>query len=128
MIEMHSKYDNMHENGIFYAVICINNHVFACEDCMSSVPTDTRWVDSNATIHVSVSIQGYLHFWKPRSEEKYVYSRNDTSDTVEGIITFRLLLNMGHFVNLLDTFVVPSFRCNQVFVSTLDKFGYMIRC
>ena len=30
MIEMHSKYDNMHTNGMFYALICINNHVFAC--------------------------------------------------------------------------------------------------
>ena len=29
MIEMHSKYDNMHVNGIFYALICINNHIFA---------------------------------------------------------------------------------------------------
>ena len=27
MIRMHSKYDNMHMNGIFYALICINNHV-----------------------------------------------------------------------------------------------------
>ena len=30
MIEMHSKYDNMDKNGMFYALICINNHVFAC--------------------------------------------------------------------------------------------------
>ena len=36
MIEMHSKYDNMHENGMFYTLICINNHVFACLDCMLS--------------------------------------------------------------------------------------------
>ena len=26
MIEMHSKYDNMHKNGMFYALICIINH------------------------------------------------------------------------------------------------------
>ena len=30
MIEMHSKYDKMHTNGMLYALICINNHVFAC--------------------------------------------------------------------------------------------------
>ena len=29
MIEIHSKYDNMHENEMVYALICINNHVFA---------------------------------------------------------------------------------------------------
>ena len=27
MIEMDSKYDNMHTNGIFNALNCINNHV-----------------------------------------------------------------------------------------------------
>ena len=27
---MHSKYDNMHKNGIFYALICIKNHIIAC--------------------------------------------------------------------------------------------------
>ena len=30
MIDMHSKYDNMHKNGMFYALICTNNHVIAC--------------------------------------------------------------------------------------------------
>ena len=30
MIDMHSKYDNMHTNGMFNALICINNHVIAC--------------------------------------------------------------------------------------------------
>ena len=29
MIEMHSKYDNIHKNGIFYALISFNNHMFA---------------------------------------------------------------------------------------------------
>ena len=28
MINMHSKYDNIHENGMYYALIYINNHVF----------------------------------------------------------------------------------------------------
>ena len=37
MIDMHSKYDNMHTNGMFYALICINNHIIACVNCMLSV-------------------------------------------------------------------------------------------
>ena len=36
MIDMHLKYDNMHKNGMFYALICINNHVIACLGCMLS--------------------------------------------------------------------------------------------
>ena len=30
MIDMHSEYDNMHKNGMFYALICINNYEIAC--------------------------------------------------------------------------------------------------
>ena len=30
MIDMHSKYDNMHNNGMFYALIYINNYIIAC--------------------------------------------------------------------------------------------------
>ena len=37
MIDMYSKYDNMDKNGIFYALIFINNHIFACLDCMLSM-------------------------------------------------------------------------------------------
>ena len=36
MIDMHSKYDNMHNNGIFYALICINNHIIKCINYMLS--------------------------------------------------------------------------------------------
>ena len=36
MIKMHSKYDNMHINVMFYALNCMNNHVLSCLDCMLS--------------------------------------------------------------------------------------------
>ena len=65
-----------------------------------------------------------LHCRKPISEEKYVFTSIDTSAILEGFGTFRLLLNAGHFVYLIDTFVVPTLKHNLVSVSTLDKFGY----
>ena len=34
MIDMHLKYDNMHKNEIFYALICINNDIITCINCM----------------------------------------------------------------------------------------------
>ena len=68
--------------------------------------------------------KGCLYCRKPRSEDKYGFSGNDTSARVEGIKTLRLLLNTSHFVDLIDTFFVPNFRHNLVFVSTLDRFGY----
>ena len=30
IIDMHSKYDNMRKNEIFYALICINNDIITC--------------------------------------------------------------------------------------------------
>ena len=41
MIDIHSKHDNMHKNGMFYALICIKNHIITCIDCMLS---NTLWV------------------------------------------------------------------------------------
>ena len=37
MIDMHSKYDNMHKNGMFYALICVINYIITCINCMLSV-------------------------------------------------------------------------------------------
>ena len=39
MMEMHSKYDNMHENRIFNALNYINNHLNSCINCMLSLVT-----------------------------------------------------------------------------------------
>src|SRR4051812_21131507 len=35
-----------------------------------------------------------------------------------------MLLSIGHYLNLFDTFVVPSFRRNLDFVPCLEYFGY----
>ena len=37
MIDMHSKYDNTYENGIFYDFICINNHIIVCINYILSI-------------------------------------------------------------------------------------------
>ena len=42
MKDMHSKYDNMHKNRIFYALICINNHVINRINCMLSKSSSPR--------------------------------------------------------------------------------------
>ena len=34
MIDVHSKYDNMHKNEMFYALIYINNYVITSISCM----------------------------------------------------------------------------------------------
>ena len=36
MMNMHSKYDNMHKNGMIYAVKCTNSHVISSINSMLS--------------------------------------------------------------------------------------------
>ena len=71
-----------------------------------------------------MSLHGCLYCRKPISQEKYVYIGNDTSARVDEIEMFRLLLNIRHFVDLIDNFVLPSLRRNLVSISNMDKFGY----
>ena len=37
MIDIHLKHDNMHKNGMVYALIFINNHIIICIDYMLSM-------------------------------------------------------------------------------------------
>ena len=43
---------------------------------------------------------------------------------VEAIGTFRLLLKTGVYLDLKETYVVPSFRWNMISISVVDKSGY----
>ena len=42
---MHSKYDNMHRNRMFYALICINSHEIKSICCMLSVVKSIKRVE-----------------------------------------------------------------------------------
>ena len=39
MMNMHTKYDNMHKNGIFYVLFRINIHIIKSISCMLSTHT-----------------------------------------------------------------------------------------
>ena len=45
MIDMQSKYDNMHHNGMFYALIYIYKHVFLCYEFMLLTRRNREVVD-----------------------------------------------------------------------------------
>lgn len=80
-----------------------------------SVPIDTWWIDSGATTHVSVSMQGCLSHRKPTDVERYIYSGDGGKAHVEAIEHFRILLCTGFYLDLYETFVVSSFRRNFLF-------------
>ena len=64
MIDMHSKYDNMHKNGMFYALIYINNHVINSINFILSFitmyPSSLMMVDGHDLISEINSIK---HSW-----------------------------------------------------------------
>ena len=91
---------------------------------MTSVPKHTWWIDSGATSHISVSMQGCLSCRKPNDGERYIFEGDVKKVEVEAVGIFRLLLNYGTYLDLNQTFFVLSFRRNLVSISVLDKFGY----
>jgi len=77
---------------------------------LASVPSNTWWLDLGATTNVSVFMKGCLNYRKPTDSERWIYVGDGKSMEVEAIGHFRLLLCTGFYLDLKDTFVVPSFR------------------
>ena len=100
---------------------CTNYHVWRAkkgtllnlvyyEVNLTSVPKHTWWIDSGATTHISVFMQGSLSCRKPNDGERYIFVGDGKKVEVEAIEIFRLLLKSGTYLDLNETFVVPSFR------------------
>mgnify|MGYP003362117995 CR=1 FL=1 len=76
---------------------------------LAIVPTDTWWIDTGATTHISVTMQGCLRSRLPLDGERYIYTGNGKKAKVESIGVFRLCLGTNVFLDLENTFIVPSF-------------------
>ena len=91
---------------------------------LTFVPKHKWWIDSGATTHIIVSMQGCLSCRKPIDGERYIYMGYGKSVEVEAIGTFRLLLRTHFYLELNKTFIVPLFRQNLISIYALDKFGF----
>ena len=50
---------------------------FVCSEInLAVVPTDTWWIDTGATTHISVTMQGCLRSRMPTDGERYIYVGN----------------------------------------------------
>src|SRR3954463_12905191 len=54
------------KKGIYISLVC-------SEANLASAPRDTWWMDSGATIHISVSLQGCLSSRAPSDGERYIF-------------------------------------------------------
>ena len=98
---------------------------FACSEVnLSFAPMYTWWVDSAVTTHISVIMQGYLWSRPPSDAERFIYVADNNKVAVEAVGTFRLCFKTRLLLDLFETFYVPSFRWNLIFVSRLEKSGY----
>ena len=100
---------------------------FVCyESNLAEVPSNTWWIDSGATTHITNDMQGYLSTRKPKESERFVYMGNRLKAEVVAVGTYRLILETGHQMDLEDTFYVPSISRNLVSLPKLDRVGYSV--
>ena len=84
---------------------------FVCSEVnLSFAPMGTWWVDSGATNHISVTMQGCLWSRPPSDVERFIYLADDNKVIVEVVGTFKLCFKTGLFFDLFETFYVSSFR------------------
>ena len=103
------------------------NLSFVCyESNLAKVPSNTWWIDSGATTHVTNLMQGFLTTRKPKESEKFLYMGNRLKVGVIAVGTYLLLLETGHRMDLLNTFYVPSISRNLVSSSKLDATRYSV--
>ena len=69
-------------------------------------------------------MQGCLWNRLPSDDESFIFVGDGKKVAVKAIGTFRLQLKTGFYLDLFETFVVPSFRRNLISISSLDKFGF----
>ena len=78
--------------------------LFVFESNLVDVPIDSWWLDSGSTTHIDVSLR----------------VGNDLTVVVELVRDVLIVLDFVFELDLKDTFYVPYFRKNLIFVSLLD--------
>ena len=101
----------------------LNN--FVCSEVnLALIPNHIWWIDTSATTHISVTLQGCLRSRVSINAKRFIYIGNGNKAHIEVIGLFRLQLESSCHLDLDETFYIASFRRNLVFVSRLDKSSY----
>ena len=108
------------KKGIFNAFVCFESN-------LSKVPSNTWWFDSGATTHVSNTMQGFLTFKSTNLNDNFLFMGNRMKAPIEGMGTYRLVLDSGCHLDLLQTLHVPSLSRNLESVSKLDVIEFTFK-
>ncbi|CAL9098515.1 unnamed protein product [Musa textilis] len=103
------------------------NMTFVCfESNITEVPSNTWWIDSGASTHVTNNMQGFLSIRKPKEHERFIIMGNRLKAKVVSVGTYRLRLETGHLMDLIETCYVPTISRNLVSLSRIDELGYCL--
>jgi len=69
-------------------------------------------------------MQGFLTIQTISPNENFVFMGNRVKAPVEAVETYRLNLDIGHHLDLLEILYVPSLSRNLISLSKLDVIGY----
>ncbi|KAK9725155.1 hypothetical protein RND81_05G125900 [Saponaria officinalis] len=90
------------KKGKHYSFVCFESNLIEC--------SNTWWLDSGATTHVSHIKQGYSSIQPIRGTEQYLSMGNRMKARIEGIGTYRLILDTGCHIDLIYCLCVPDFK------------------
>jgi len=100
---------------------------YVLSQSLTEVPHNSWWIDSGCTSHVSNMMQGFLSTRIIKPNEKFVFSGNRMKVAVEVVGTYCLIFDTGFYLDLMDTFYVPSISRNLVSLSKLDVARYSFK-
>ena len=98
---------------------------FVDESFLADFSSNTWWIDSGATVHISNSLQVFPSMRTIRRGERSLRVADGTEVEVEGIGNIALELNSGFNLQLDDVLYVPSLKRNLISVSALDDSGHV---
>jgi len=85
---------------------------------------NTWWLDFGATTHVSNTMQEFLSIQPIKGTEKYLYMGNIMKAQIEGIGTYKLILDTSYCLDLGKCFYIPGCARNLISIAKLDCLGF----
>jgi hypothetical protein len=86
--DCHKRKAWFEKKGKSLACVCFESN-------LTVVPSNTWWIDSGSTVHVSNSMQGFLTIQNLNPNENFIVMGNGVKVPVVAIGTFRLFLDTG---------------------------------
>lgn len=72
-------------------------------------------------------MQGFLTIQTIKLNESFMFMGNKNKAPIESVGTYHLILDIEHYLDLLETLYVPTFSHNLVSLQKLDVVGFSLK-